>query len=169
MEERFKNLPKWVNATRFDTLRFRYFGATQIGKSLFDVSQLDVKNESSYKPGAGTKRFGAHRLLPWCPSPWFQKEHYIRVQHYLGSWESYTSRQNDPRIGGIKSRENWEKQSAKDSQRAGYTILPWIKLFVDVMGEEASRILLEDVGVMDQQTVAHNFSDWNGEEKKSLR
>jgi hypothetical protein len=34
------------------------------------------------------------------------KEQFV-INHYLGSWESYSARPNDSRIGGLRSYETW--------------------------------------------------------------
>ena len=152
-EEIAKDVPTniTIHPERFETLRFRYHGGVQIGKSLFDLTH--------FKPNAISTTAnhyfhhhsvaGAHRLLPWCPTPWGKAEHYFHVHHYVGSWESYNSRKGDPRKNETsaqgKTLEKWQA-TAKLAQGPDDTIRPWISAFCQYMGPARAQYLLSDVG-----------------------
>uniref|UniRef100_A0A7S3L5Z0 Glycosyltransferase family 92 protein n=1 Tax=Amphora coffeiformis TaxID=265554 RepID=A0A7S3L5Z0_9STRA len=140
------------NPLRFDTLRYRHRARLLIGKSFYDLTHF-------LPQGNGTRAYfhhrgdmGTHRILPACPDPWPRPGHWLRINHYVGSWESYNARQNDTRV---RPREQWEHKG-NISMGVDDTIRPWIGAFVRHMGMERSRHLLADAGNFD-------FSkDWIG-------
>ena len=69
----------------------------------------------------------------------------LRINHYLGSWEEYSFR-DDARRGGERSRETWEFQAA-DQDGTDDTIRPWLDGFVQTHGEDKAKQLLKDVGL----------------------
>jgi len=127
----------------FDTLR--YFTHAQVGntinayqKILLDVSQIAEKDFDV------SKIFSIHRL--WtkkCPrgnhSSKYFAESLLRVQHYLGSWEAYSSRRD--------SRRNYETFKKKESLLTygpAYDIQPWLEFFINDIGLETAKQLLSD-------------------------
>ena len=140
-----------IDPQRFDTLRFRHYGNNIIGKSIFNVQNL--------KPNAtvhtdGTRywhtygRMGAHRVLPWCPFPFYRKNHWMVVNHYVGRWEDFSNRKNDPRFRGQagkdpgqKTRDHWIK-NGNVSLGTSDTLRLWAAGFVQHMGKELTSLLL---------------------------
>jgi hypothetical protein len=95
------------------------------------------------------------------------------INHYSGSWESYSARPNDSRIGGLRTYETWYEKSTlcvtaaraginnitntnsaeddndNDSTSISTSIVsrPWLKGFVDqVGGPKIASFLLQDSG-----------------------
>jgi hypothetical protein len=100
-EERSKNVPQnIINAERLDTLRYRKHAPRQdfvkngLSKSIVDVSRVDKfpRIESLHRP-----------IKTLCTPPWKDEwDSGLRVNHYLGSWEAYSFR-DDSRRGGERS------------------------------------------------------------------
>jgi hypothetical protein len=93
-----------VDPKRFDTLRYRYMGEIAIGKTMSDLSRTHGRFTARSK-------VWVHRFMDWCRPPWYTGGDLLRIHHYIGSWESYSFR-NDCRKGGIKNRQIWEKESS---------------------------------------------------------
>lgn len=133
----------------FDTIRFRHYGRTLIGKSFFNVKHLNVTSrQAGYWHNYG--RMGAHRVLPWCPSPWPKTPHWIIMNHYLGdSWQEVSRhRPHDPRFQyeteqfqGQKKQQEWI-QEARISLGTDDTLRFWVTDFIQYMGVERARTLL---------------------------
>jgi len=140
LEEQSRDVPAFLRARDFDTLRWRHYSKLAvIGKSVMDVSLVPLHNITW---------FGTHRVIQLCPHAFHKKRHYFRVHHYVGSWESYNSRANDPRkvAGGTKGRKYWEKQAYID-EGSDDVIRPWIRSFVRHMGDDLSKELLQGAGI----------------------
>jgi hypothetical protein len=144
-EESKRHVPKFLDALRFETLRWRHHEPhtnPQEGKSLLDVSKIDVdmlQSEYSFtRP---------HELLPTCPTIFYHPRAFLRINHYIGSWSYYSFRQNDGRQGARKTHHKWESESAVRGGTSGDEIRPWIQGFVNLMGEEKAKSLLEGVGL----------------------
>jgi hypothetical protein len=144
-EESKRHVPKFLDALRFETLRWRNHEPhthPQDGKSLLDVSKIDVdmlQSEDSFtRP---------HELLPTCPTIFYHPRAFLRINHYIGSWSYYSFRQNDGRQGARKTHHKWESESAVRGGTSGDEIRPWIQGFVNLMGEEKAKSLLEGVGL----------------------
>ncbi|GKZ01395.1 hypothetical protein MPSEU_001090300 [Mayamaea pseudoterrestris] len=139
------HVPAFINATRFDTLRWRYraYPTDQnngLGKSMIDVSRLAVDD-----------LFGgmnAHRPANACPSAWIACDTMpIGIYHYLGSWESYTFRADARKAVKGKSREKvWRKTAGKVLGGTYDGIQSWVAGFVSQVGEGEAQILLNDAG-----------------------
>lgn len=134
-----------IPPTQLDTLRWRKhskrndFIKNNIAKVIMDVSQIDI---------AAAPRFRSlHRPIPTiCRAPWVNDwETGLRINHYLGSWESYSFR-DDSRRGGERSRETWEFQ-AEDEDETDDNIRPWLSGFVRTHGAANAKSLLKDVGL----------------------
>jgi hypothetical protein len=89
-----------VNPDRLDTLRFRKHAERQdfvkngLSKSIIDVSRIDKfpRIESLHRP-----------IKTLCSAPWKDEwDSGLRINHYLGSWEAYSFR-DDSRRGGERS------------------------------------------------------------------
>jgi hypothetical protein len=151
-EERSKDVAPFLDPLRFDTLRWRYhqvYKNFQHGKAFADLSLIhDLENKGFPNGLNGTKRVSLHRFLPLCRPPIYHKRAYLRINHYLGSWEAYSFRQ-DRRKGGDKNRGTWEEQAVVEDGGASDEIRPWIGAFVRHFGEEKATYLLEGAGLPD--------------------
>jgi hypothetical protein len=144
-EESKRHVPKFLDALRFETLRWRNHKPhthPQDGKSLLDVSKIDVdmlQSEYSFtRP---------HELLPTCPTIFYHPSAFLRINHYIGSWSYYSFRENDGRQGARKNHRKWARESAVRGGTSGDEIRPWIQGFVTHFGEDKAKSLLEGVGL----------------------
>jgi hypothetical protein len=104
VSETAKDVPFGIlDPKRFNTLRYRYVGRSDIGKAMADLSRTHGKFSIHSYPYI-------HRFGEWCRSPWPVDDSLLRIHHYTGSWESYSFR-NDMRKRGVKNRQVWEDQA----------------------------------------------------------
>lgn len=131
----------WVD--RLDTLRFRKHAPRQdfvkngLSKSILDVSRIQSipKIQSLHRP-----------IKTLCSAPWKDDwDSGLRINHYLGSWEAYSFR-DDSRRGGERSYEGWAFK-AQDVEETDDNIRPWIDGFVEQHGEENAKELLRGAGL----------------------
>lgn len=140
------NVPSFIDANRFDTLRWRYRAYITdqnngLGKSIIDVSRLDQEDSHGGK--------NAHRPAHACPSAWIAFDTMpLGCNHYLGSWEAYSYRQDARTAYKGKSREKvWRRTSGLTRGGTSDTIRPWISGFVMFVGEETASSLLLGAGL----------------------
>jgi hypothetical protein len=139
----------------FDTLRFRRhasrddFVRNALGKVMIDVSRVDVANSPYF--------LSLHRPIKTiCSAPWHNDwDSGLRINHYLGSWESYAFR-NDARRGGERSREHWEHKSTTTGDLTDDNVRPWLDGFVKSHGETEAKQWLQRVGLPESY---HNPDD----------
>lgn len=142
--ERRQSLPPGkINEDRLDTLRFRKHAPRQdfvkngLSKSILDVSQIDTfpRIQSLHRP-----------IKTLCSAPWKDEwDSALRINHYLGSWEAYSFR-DDSRRGGERSFEGWAFK-AQDAEETDDNVRPWIEGFVKTHGEETAKALLQGAGL----------------------
>jgi hypothetical protein len=152
-----KKVPKFFHDKihRFDTLRYRKhaprndFVKNALGKVIIDVSRVDVANAPYF--------MSLHRpIKSICSPPWHNDwESGLRINHYLGSWESYSFR-NDARRGGERSQEQWEYKATTVGDLTDDNIRPWLDGFVKTHGTEEAQEWLEHVGL---PATYHNPND----------
>jgi len=129
------------DARLFDTLRYRYRAGDGNGlaKSIIDVSRL--------KPEDTEGHVNPHRPIKLCPDQWVQYDAIpLGIHHYLGSFESYSFR-DDTRKGGIKTYDVWKERSTLSAGGVDDFLRPWIAGFVELVGEEEAQLLLRDAGL----------------------
>jgi hypothetical protein len=99
-ERRSYRVPPGIHPERLDTLRYRNHAKRQdfvkngLSKSILDVSRVDKfpRIESLHRP-----------IKTLCTAPWKDEwDSGLRINHYLGSWEAYSFR-DDSRRGGERS------------------------------------------------------------------
>lgn len=89
------DVPKPFNASNFLTLRFLWHNEMEMeaGKNVVDLRNVDLK-------ALHKRTESVHRALSSCPNNTadllFEKESHLNIQHYLGTWEQFTFRE-DPR------------------------------------------------------------------------
>jgi hypothetical protein len=140
-EEVQKDVPPFLDGLKFDTLRFRHRGKHGTGgpvKSILDVTYAIRK-----------KMYGIHQLIGdvHCSSKW-TTHNILGIHHYMGSWESYSYR-DDARRGKEHSRKRFDQRANVRSVMNDDEVRPWIKGFVEYVGEPLARHLLQDVGKFD--------------------
>ena len=120
-----------LNAQRQD------FVKNGLSKSILDVSRIDSfpRIQSLHRP-----------IKTLCTAPWKDDwDSGLRINHYLGSWEAYSFR-DDSRRGGERSVEGWAFK-AQDADETDDIIRPWIGGFVQAHGAEKAKTLLQGAGL----------------------
>ena len=153
-----RNVPtNVVDPWRLDTLRWRH-RATERGeieglaKSVMDVSKI---SKADFDGGGN-----AHRVSKRiCPSPWIKyKDSPLGIHHYLGGWEAYSFRE-DARKGTLRSHDVWLERSQLQKGGSDDIMRPWIRGFVNVVGESEARRLLYDAGLPRDYRVGNNVTE----------
>jgi Glycosyl transferase family 2 len=146
-------------AMAMDTLVYRHhaprddFVKNALGKVLMDVSRIDV--------AAAPYFMSLHRPIKTiCPAPWHKDaEAGLRIHHYLGSWDSYSFR-DDARRGGERSWEQWEYKATTVSNHpdadSDDVIRPWVSGLVEAHGQDVALDMLEHVGLPPSYHNANN-------------
>jgi Glycosyl transferase family 2 len=147
-------VPRFVSAAQFDTLRYGYQAtpagsADGLAKSVIDVSRLPVALAvPPMGPKAAVPPGNAHRpFRDYCTHAW-PKPHALPlvIHHYLGSWEAFSFR-DDARRGGLRTFEKWKGRSTLTHGGINDDARGWMSGFVRMVGEEAARQLLQDAGL----------------------
>mmetsp|Transcript_51239 Transcript_51239/g.57262 ORF Transcript_51239/g.57262 Transcript_51239/m.57262 type:complete len:177 (+) Transcript_51239:64-594(+) len=120
------------------------------------------------------KAWNPHTVLPvYCADELKHRSSYITqllkeekfvMNHYLGSWDSY-SRPNDSRMGGLRTYDAWLERS--NFTRGEFSIVsrPWLKGFVQLVGgPKIAAYLLQDAGKISR---ANNNNDISGNDDNS--
>ena len=131
---------------QFDTLRYRQharrndFTKNALGKVIIDVSRVDIKRSPYF--------MSLHRpIKSICSAPWHNDwSSGLRINHYLGSWESYSFR-DDSRRGGERSWEQWEYKATTIDELTDDNIRPWVSGLVETHGAETATEMLRDAGL----------------------
>jgi len=129
---------------KFSTLRFLKhawkggWSDNHFGKVMLDVSKIKSDKMTS-------NMRNVHQPVPSeCAYPFRPYETGIfRVNHYIGSWEAYSSK-HDPR----RSKERFEMFSSVN-EGADYQLQSWLGKFVEKVGISKSKQLLEHIGVIE--------------------
>lgn len=134
-----------LDYTQLDSLRYRYrnpFIARSNGLAKVAIDVSTIPNSSSLLAVRNP-----HRPFFFCRSAYSQDHmnHSLRINHYLGSWEMYSFRE-DARKGGERSREAWEFRAQVTALYDNHTY-GWLKGFVDDQGLERSYRLLQHAGL----------------------
>jgi hypothetical protein len=123
------------HATRND------FSKNALGKVILDVSRVDVARTPYF--------MSLHRPIKTiCSTPWHKDgDSGLRINHYLGSWESYSFRDNDSRKNGERSWESWEYKATTIGENTDDNIRPWVSGLAESQGIEKAREMLQDIGL----------------------
>lgn len=129
---------------RFSTLKYFKHGEkgswydNHFGKVIVDLSRIDEKEI------VHTMR-NIHSPLDSCYYPFrLYETGLLRVHHYLGSWEQYSSK-SDVR----RNREKFN-EAAFVNYGTDFQLQSWLKRFVDIVGVENSKDLLKYSGVIER-------------------
>jgi hypothetical protein len=170
-------VPAYLNTTNFETLRFRHRakgssnGVNGLPKCLFDVQHIPNKNNNNNNNNNNKNDAtnnnndttihnktnnnnnneswgGVHYIVkPAClaeNSLWGGNNNVLVINHYRGSLESYLSR-----VDGRRSIDAFMEYQAKANDVQDDQIRPWIRNFVDYVGEPLAKHLLKDAGQME--------------------
>lgn len=177
---------------RFDTLRYKYLtkGIDGSPKSFIDLSQpnpqLYIRDRWPNNETGGPLRWSPHRAMSGlCNKEEVSrlskikrmvKEERFTIGHYLGSFESYSFR-DDARQGGIRSYEIWKERSNQTKGEFSHVVRPWLRGFVELVGgPDVASYLLQDAGKFpDDYNVTSRINefkdtyDFNRGKKKNTR
>lgn len=144
--------PPGYNPMRFETLRWHFHAAYDDKerngqpKVIVDVSRVPLDDEMF------TKLFSIHRpSKELCRTlPQIKFTDYTRfpitVAHFLGPWGRYNARNDSRRTSDLF------QYKSEVHQGPDYFLTPWLQGFIDSIGTEAARILLE--GYLSNTTVS---------------
>jgi hypothetical protein len=104
-----------------------------------------------------------HRpLLEICGSPHFRdnQDSPFRLNHYLGSWEEYSYR-DDARTGKERSKEAWLFLAKSCGKRDESDLTDWLGGFVKSVGQGKAHSVLQDAGLPSNFTQQdRNETEW---------
>lgn len=123
-------VPDFLDAQRFDTLKWRYRRLTkidQIGKSFLDMSSIpDLQTLTA------SKVRGLYEFSPACLPSRYRPDANIRIHVYPPP--------GDYGVVPVETSEGNARDVVNDEAR------PWIQAFVDLVGKETAEMLLYDAG-----------------------
>ena len=141
--------PAFVDAKQFQTLRWRYRATPReksfgLAKSIIDVSRIVSTPKHQLVNGGGS----AHRpFIAICPDAWVNINSLpLLIRHYLGSWESYSFRE-DARKGANRNYEVWQERSKLQDGGVDDDVRLWLSGFVNMVGNKTAQQLLKDAGL----------------------
>ena len=165
-------VPVFINATHHDTLRWRKHAkrndhhANALGKTIIDVSRVTLTGiDRAKNPHRPLKDECNFALLD-------DKLSLFRVNHYLGSWESYSARVHDARKNVQRSTEAWEFKNVVAAEESDDNIRDWMNGFVEYHGKTKAEELLEGAGHVAFQSdsiVNDTKSEWHAEWADELK
>jgi hypothetical protein len=143
-----KSVPKQFHWTAplMDSLKYRQhatrndFIKNALGKVIIDVSRVNVAKTPYF--------MSLHRpIKKICPTPWINDwDAGLRINHYLGSWNSYSFR-DDSRRGSERSWEVWTYKATTLGENTDDNIRPWVSGLIETEGPDVAADMLKDVGL----------------------
>jgi hypothetical protein len=137
-----------IDPLQFSTLRYFHharrgsFDYNHYGKVLVDLTRIQMKE-------INLDMYSVHRpnYISCLPpmKPYF--DGILRVHHYLGSWEQYSTR-----VDVRRSRKRFDEFGSVD-YGTDFQLQYWLEMFVDRVGSEKAKLLLSSAGVVDQGPV----------------
>lgn len=160
----------------FDTLRYKYLthGGDGMPKTFVDLSQRNPKlyAQNKWKPKVKNHSWRVHSVMvDLCKKESKErlseiksmvKEENFVINHYLGSFESYSFR-DDARQGGLRTYGIWKKRANSTRGEFSDTIRPWLRGFVELVGgPNVASFLLQDAGKFpDDYDVVSRMKEYN--------
>ena len=171
---------------RFDTLRFKYLtkGMDGMPKSVMDLSQRNPqlyiqdqwydthRDNPWFKNKKGRHKWNTHRpMQDLCSHEQknrlseIQKlvnEERFQINHYLGSFESYSFR-NDARQGGLRTFDIYQERAHQTKGEFSHVIRPWLTGFIELVGgPDVATYLLQDAGKFPEDyNISSRIRDYN--------
>lgn len=157
-EERSKYVPEGfaVDPLRFNTLRFRYRAQQRTEKQYAYKVFIDVSKVRKKDFG----RVYVHKPLKTCRSIMNYRDAPLGFHHYLGSWESFSFR-DDPRRTLNRGYDYWKSQSVLAEGGADDEASSWLSGFVKEVGLDAANALLADAGLFPDGSAPLDVSTQN--------
>mmetsp|Transcript_9579 Transcript_9579/g.17227 ORF Transcript_9579/g.17227 Transcript_9579/m.17227 type:complete len:432 (-) Transcript_9579:435-1730(-) len=138
--------PEGFDEVDFVTLRYRWHSlpdnrVNKYQKTIIDVSRI---SERDLRGEAGSIH---SPVRYWCrdKQPPRYATSFFRVNHYLGSFEAYSYR-NDARADKRHCKKCYDEKGTEAIKKMDDDIRPWLKAFVNSVGEEKARALLAGAG-----------------------
>jgi len=132
-----------LDANNFSTLKYFKHGEkgswidNKFGKVIIDLSRIDEKEIVFEMPNI-------HAPLKSCYYPFrLYETGLLRVHHYLGSWEQYSARSD------VRRSRNKFDAAAFVNFGTDYQLQGWLRRFVEIVGEQNSKEILQHSGVID--------------------
>lgn len=142
------------NSSNFMTLRWRKYGESEwlkkftLRKTMIDLSRINASDIPI--------KSDPHRPIPSVCRDRLDKSDIgtslFVAHHYLGTWEQFTYRK-DSRLSDVKYKK-WrmkEYGNRKQGNLLSDDARPWIRGFVEAVGEEEAARLLYRVGQLDSE------------------
>jgi hypothetical protein len=132
----------------FQSLRWRHRTAVNDtnnnlkGKAMMDITRLPVNHKLP-------SLFEVHQpIASTCPPPLLHSllNAPLIIHHYLGSWDWYSYRRNDARIGHEKTATAWQQRSALRDGGMNDELCGWLYGFIEWIGMNNARMLLRGAG-----------------------
>lgn len=155
-----KAVPPGFDPVMFDTLVYRKHVARSLthvspmngwGKAIIDVSRVRWSDIPTAKDAflSGTV-MNIHTPMRICPRPFVKdNETFFRINHYVGSWEAYSYRQ-DSRSNFGRNQSTWMKKAKRDDETDD-NIRPWLSGFVEEHGKVKATEMLQRTGVFEEK------------------
>ena len=144
---------RW-NGYDFQTLRWRTHTSAQdykknrISKTILDLKRVSPQDlvpvDSIHLP---IRRFCTQRKLH-TRAP----HSLLKIHHYLGTFEQYTYRENDARLGNERSVAQFQYQQSFHNPETDDDIRPWLSGFVQQQTKDGAAQLLHRVGQLDKKS-----------------
>jgi hypothetical protein len=149
-----------VDPWRLDTLRYRFGNShgnreNGLGKAILNVQSL----ATHFPLTVGS----VHRpIVEVCGSafPAYTLSSPFRINHYLGSWEAYSFR-DDSRKGGERSFQAWQFKNVTSDMERNDMAATWLKGFMADVGAEKARRLLKHAGLPRTYEAKHGGDGWS--------
>ena len=173
-QEMFDSVPASISSDntpldpwRLDTLRY-HFGNSRVNKE--NGLGKTIINVQSLGPHFPLVVRGVHRpIVEVCGSP-FRKDSIsspFRINHYLGSWEAYSFR-DDSRKGGERSFEAWQFKNTNCDAERNDIASAWLKGFMADVGAEKAWRLLKDAGLPRTYKAERGGDGWGFDATKMI-
>ena len=154
-DEVHKNVPWGFDPTVFDTIRYRKHIRRSVtfhhkvngwSKSIIDVSRVNWTDFPTPQE-AHTLVLNVHIPMPKiCPPPFIKDNSTLfRINHYVGSWEAFSYRQDARAIDG-RNKSKWQNKADR-ADETDDNIRPWLQGFVEEHGTAKASDMLRDTGV----------------------
>ena len=159
-EEMSVSIPKRasIEAYQLDTIQWRYHNTGNKTKPFQNVGIPTnanglgkvIINVASLKPYFPLSVKSPHRPIHHVcgPSSIYHDTRFspFRINHYLGSWEAYSYRE-DSRKGAERSREEWDIRAKESNDERSDEASTWLKGFYQEIGVEKANVILHGSGI----------------------
>ena len=128
-----------------NVLHLKYLQDDDIPKRVKSV-HLVMPQICSPPPG---ERIIKQELLNHSTPSWDDDSNFLSIQHYLGSWEQFSYRDDPRNTNGIHMRLEQYKLRGEGTDVKDTTMENWLPGFMTMVGLESSQELLKNVGMLE--------------------